>query len=194
MSNSVMSGFRALDLTDAKGFLCGKILADLGVDMIKIEKPGGDPSRNKPPFYHDIPDPEKSLYWFAYNTNKRGITLDLECDEGQNMFKKLAEKADFVIESFPPGYLAKLGLDYKRLAEINPGIIMTSITDFGQTGPYSNYKGSDLVVQALGLMLSQIGDPDRAPLRISVPQTYMFACAEAAEGTMMAHYYRGSDG
>lgn len=194
MASNIMKGFRALDLTDAKGFFCGKILADLGVDVIKIERPGGDPSRNIPPFYHDISDPEQSLYWFAYNANKRGITLDLESDKGQDLFKKLVQRTDFVIESFPPGYMAKLGLDYKRLSEINPGIIMTSITDFGQTGPYAHNKGSDLVVQALGLMLSQNGDPDRAPVRISVPQAYMHACADAAEGTMMAHYYRGITG
>ena len=90
--------------------------------------------------------------------------------------------------------MANIGLDYKRLEEINPGLIMTSITDFGQTGPYSHYKGSDLVVQALGLMLSQNGDPDRAPVRISVPQVYMHACVDAAEGTMIAHYYRGLTG
>jgi crotonobetainyl-CoA:carnitine CoA-transferase CaiB-like acyl-CoA transferase len=189
-----MQGFCALDLTDHKGQFCGKILADLGVDVIKIEPPGGDPARNKPPFYHDIPDPEKSLYWFAYNTNKRGITLDLEADGDRDLFKRLVEKADFVVESFPPGYMATLGLDYKHLAEINPGLVMTSITDFGQTGPYSHYKGSDLVVQALGLMLSQNGDPDRAPVRISVPQVYMHACVDAAEGTMIAHYYRGFTG
>jgi crotonobetainyl-CoA:carnitine CoA-transferase CaiB-like acyl-CoA transferase len=194
MLSGPINGFRALDLTDAKGFLCGKIMGDLGVDVIKIEKPGGDLSRNKPPFFHDVLDPEKSLYWFAYNTNKRGITLDIESNDGQRVFKRLVENADFVLESFPPGYMAKLGLDYEHLTEIHPEIIMTSITDFGQTGPYAKYKGSDLVLQALGLMLSQIGDADRAPVRISVPQAYMHASADAAEGTLMAHYYRGLTG
>jgi crotonobetainyl-CoA:carnitine CoA-transferase CaiB-like acyl-CoA transferase len=137
MTNSIMQGFMALDLTDDKGFLCGNILADLGVDVIKIEKPGGDRSRNIPPFYHDEPDPEKSLYWFAYNANKRGITLNLETKAGRDLFKRTVEKADFVIESFPPGYMAGLGLDYVALSKINPRVIMTSITPFGQSGPDS---------------------------------------------------------
>ncbi|MFC1900344.1 CaiB/BaiF CoA transferase family protein [Chloroflexota bacterium] len=194
MANGPMSGFRALDLTDEKGFLCGKILADLGVDVIKVEKPGGDPARNIPPFYHDKPDPEKSLYWFAFNINKRSITLNLDTSEGQNLFRKLVEKADFVIESFPPGYMVELGLDYISLAEINPRIIMTSITPFGQTGPYANYKASDIVVQAMGVLLGQQGEPDRAPVRTTVPQAYMHAGADAAEATMMAHYYRDLTG
>ncbi|HVN98209.1 MAG TPA: CoA transferase [Syntrophorhabdaceae bacterium] len=194
MASEILQGYRALDLTDGKGFFCGKILADLGVDTIKIEPPGGDPCRNKPPFYHGLSDPEKSLYWFAYNANKRGITLDLETTEGKDLFRNLVEGTDFVLESFPPGYMASLGLDYPHLALINPGLIMTSITDFGQTGPYSNYKGSDLVVQALGLMLSQMGDADRAPVRITLPQVYMHACVEAAEAAMIAHHHRGLTG
>ena len=88
MVNGLLSGFRALDLTDQKGFICGKILASLRIDVIKIEKPGGDPSRNIPPFYRDIPDPERSLYWLAFNTDKRSITLNLETSRGQELFKK----------------------------------------------------------------------------------------------------------
>jgi len=194
MHNGPITGYRALDLTDEIGFLCGKILADLGVDVIKVEKPGGDPARNIPPFYHDEPDPEKSLYWFSYNANKRGITLNLETNQGQDLFRKLVEKADFVIESFPPGYMARLGLDYARLAEINPRIIMTSITPFGQTGPYAGFKASDIVIQAMGVLLGQQGDPDRAPVRTAVPQAYMHVGADAAEATMIANYYRSTTG
>src|SRR5574341_1232396 len=87
--------FRVLDLTDELGFLCGKILGDLGADVIKIERPGGDPARRLGPFYKDEPDPEKSLYWFGFNNNKRGVTLDLEKSEGQKLFARLAAKADF---------------------------------------------------------------------------------------------------
>ncbi|MFC1920517.1 CoA transferase, partial [Chloroflexota bacterium] len=115
MVNDLMNIYRALDLSDEKGFLCGKTLADLGVDVIKVEKPGGDPARNIPPFYHDEIDPEKSLYWFAYNTNKRSITLNLESTQGQELFKKLVKKVDFIIESFPPGYMDRLGLGYEVL-------------------------------------------------------------------------------
>ncbi|MBI4639766.1 MAG: CoA transferase, partial [Candidatus Tectomicrobia bacterium] len=135
-----LEGLRALDLTDEKGFLCGKILGDLGADVLKIEKPGGDPARRIGPFYHDIAHPEKSLYWLAYNSSKRGITLNIETVDGQDIFKKLAASADFVIESFPPGYLTELGLDYASLREMNPRMIMISITPFGQTGPWKHHK------------------------------------------------------
>lgn len=127
----MLSGRRVLDLTDEKGFLCGKILADLGADVIKIEKPGGDPSRRIGGFWGDIPDPEKSLYWFAFNANKKGITLNIETSDGLEIFKKLTKTADVVIESFKPGYMDKIGLGYPVLKEVNPGIIMTSISGFG---------------------------------------------------------------
>ncbi len=133
----LLDGFRALDLTDEKGFLCGRLLGDLGVDVIKIEPRGGDPARRVGPFFHDTSDPEKSLLWFAYNANKRGITLNIEMVEGQELFKRLVKTADFVIESSPPGYMDRLGLGFFALREINPRIIMTSILPFGQTGPYS---------------------------------------------------------
>ena len=135
-----LAPYRVLDLTDERGLFCGKILGDLGADVIKIEKPGGDPVRNIGPFYHDIPDPEKSLFWFAFNTNKRGITLNLEAHDGREIFKRLVKSSDFVIESFEPGYLAGLGLAYSALREINSRLIMVSITPFGQTGPYAHYK------------------------------------------------------
>jgi crotonobetainyl-CoA:carnitine CoA-transferase CaiB-like acyl-CoA transferase len=194
MADSLMSGFRALDLTEEKGYFCGKLLADLGVDTIKIENPGGDPGRRLPPFYHDVHEPEKSLYWFAYNTNKRGITLNLETSQGQEIFKKLVKTPDFIIESFSPGYLDKLGLGYNQLSKINPRLIMTSITPFGQSGPYTDLKASDLVVQAMGVLLRQAGEIERAPIRTSLYQAYMHACADAIEGTLIANYYRQETG
>ena len=108
----LLTPYRVLDLTDEKGFLCGKILADMGADVIKIERPGGDPGRRLGPYYHDQPEAEKSLYWAAYNTNKRGITLDIETTTGRTLFKRLAEGADIVIEYLEPGYLDGLGLGY----------------------------------------------------------------------------------
>jgi crotonobetainyl-CoA:carnitine CoA-transferase CaiB-like acyl-CoA transferase len=127
----MLSHCKVLDLTDEKGFLCGKILADLGADVIKIEPPGGDPSRRLSAYWKDDPDPEKSLYWFAYNSNKRGITLNLESADGQAIFKKLVMKADFVIESFPPDYLDKLEIGYSKTSILNKGLIWVSITPFG---------------------------------------------------------------
>ena len=111
----MLEPYRVLDLTDKKGLLCGKLLADLGADVIKIERPGGDRARSIGPFYQDDNDPEKSLFWFAFNTGKRGITLDLETPDGQGVFKKLAYNADFVVESFPLGYMEDLGLGYGTL-------------------------------------------------------------------------------
>ena len=97
------SRHRVLDLCEGKGHLCGKMLVDLGADVIQIERPGGDPARNIGPFYGDIADPEKSLWWFAFNMHKRGITLDIETETGRETFKRLVREADFVIESFEPG-------------------------------------------------------------------------------------------
>ena len=108
------------------------------------------------PFYHDIPDPEKSLYWFAHNLNKRGITLDIETNDGRELFKKLVKTADIVIESFAPGYMDDLGLGYSTLSKLTDGkIVMTSITPFGQEGPYSHRPAYDPLVQAMsGIMIA----------------------------------------
>ena len=190
----ILPGLRALDLTDERGLLCGKVLGDLGVDVIKVERPGGDPARNIGPFYHDIPHPERSLFWFAFNTNKRGITLNIETQDGKLLFRRLARSADFVIESLPPGYLDKLGLGYPELAEINPKIIMTSITPFGQSGPYRDYKASDIVVMALGGYMYLCGDPDRPPVRFGCPQAYLHASMSAAVATLAAYNYREATG
>lgn len=194
MRSLMLSPFRVLDLTDDKGFLCAKILADLGADVIKIEPPGGDLSRNLGPFYQDNPDPEKSLYWWAYNLNKRGITLNIESPDGRDIFKRLVTKAHFVIESFPVGYLDKLGLSFTQLSHINPALVLTSITPFGQSGPYSSYQASDIVGQATSGFMYLTGDPDRPPLRIGFDQAYLHAGAHAAVGSLAAHYHRQATG
>lgn len=186
----LLTGCRALDLTDDKGYLCGKVLADLGVEVIKVERPGGDSGRRLGPFYHDIPSPEKSLYWFAYNINKKGITLDIEKVNGKEIFKKLVETADFVLESFAPGYLDNLGLGYGELSKLNKGVVLTSISPFGQTGPYKDYKAYDLVALAMSGLMYVTGEPDRPPVCFSFPQAYLLASAEAAASTMLAHYHK----
>ena len=191
---TLLGSYRVLDLCNETGALCGKIFADLGSDVIKIEKPGGDPARNIGPFYHDIPHPEKSLFWFAYNTSKRGITLDIETKQGQEIFKKLVKSADFVFETLPPGYMSNLGLGYDELGKLNLKIIMTSITPFGQTGPYKDFKSSDLVSLAMGGAILANGDPDRAPLRYTVEQSYPQAGAQAAAASMAALHYRQMTG
>jgi crotonobetainyl-CoA:carnitine CoA-transferase CaiB-like acyl-CoA transferase len=197
MTEGMLSSYRVLDLTDEKGLMCGKIFGDLGADVIKIEKPGGDPARNIGPFWHDEPDPERSLFWFALNANKRGVTLDIETADGQEIFKKLVTTADFVIESFKPGYLNKLRLGYRALKKLNPGIILISITPFGQTGPYKNFKAPDIVAWAAGsgLFMRTFGDADRPPFRISHhPQTYYHAGTEAVVGALVALYHRQMSG
>jgi benzylsuccinate CoA-transferase BbsE subunit len=190
MADSLLSGFRALDLTDAKGAVCGKVLATLGVEVIKVEKPGGDPARNIPPFYQNTPGPEKSLHWFAFNTDKKSITLNLETSQGQDLFRKLVKGADFVIESFTPGYMDSLGLGYEALAKINPRLIMTSITPFGQKGPYSHYKCCELVISAMSGVLENTGDEDRPPVKEAGESCYFIGSSTAVLGTLMAHHHR----
>jgi len=195
INEGMLSPYRVLDLTNERGFICGKLLGDLGADVIKIEKPGGDPARSIGPFYHDIPDPEKSLYWWAFNINKRGITLDIETADGQAIFKKLLKDADVVLESFDPDYMDKLGLGYSALAQIKPQVIMTSLSGFGKTGPYKDYKAPDIVVWALAGEAYLTGDPDRGPLSPSFPISYIVAGAmQAAIGTMVALFHRGITG
>ena len=185
-----LSPFRALDLTGECGFSCGKILGDLGADVIKVEPPGGDPGRSRGPFYHDEPQAEKSLYWFAYNNNKRGITLNIETGTGRELFIRLVEGAHFVLESYRPGHMETLGLGYHSLREANPALVMVSITPYGQTGPYRDYLASDLELMAMGGAMSVTGDPDRAPVRVSFPQAAMWAGMHAAMGALIAHYHR----
>ncbi len=192
-SKSALSPYRVLDLTEGGCMLGGRMLGDLGADVIKIEPPGGSPSRIAP-FYRDIRDPEKSLWWFAYNFNKRGVTLNIALPAGQDLFKKLVATADIVLESFEPGYLGQLGLGYPDLAKIKPGIIMTSITLFGQSGPKAHYKGSDLTAWASGGYLNACGDPDRAPVWISFPQCELFGGADGAIGALTALWQRQKSG
>jgi benzylsuccinate CoA-transferase BbsE subunit len=192
--NSLLQSLRVLDITDENGLLAGRVLGDFGADVIKIEKPGGDDARSIGPFYKNIPDKEKSLFWFAHNLNKRSVTLNIETRDGQQIFKDLAAKADVVIESFQPGHLDKRGLGYATLEGINPAIIVASITPFGQTGPFRDYVSSDIVTMAMSGHLYLSGDPDRPPVRFGVPQSSLNGALEAAAGVMIALYYRDSTG
>jgi|TARA_Y100000588_G_scaffold214632_1_gene228484 crotonobetainyl-CoA:carnitine CoA-transferase CaiB-like acyl-CoA transferase len=190
----LLDPYRVLDLCDERGLLAGKILADMGADVVQVEPPGGSPARNVGPFHGDDPNPEKSLFWWAYAANKRSITLDLENRDGQDLLRKLVAKSDFLIESFAPGYLENLGLDYGQLSAINPRLVMVSITPFGQDGPYSNYQASDIVGMALGGFMYLTGDDDRAPVRISFPHFYLHGGAAGATAAMLAHTYRVTSG
>jgi len=193
-NEGLLNDYRILDLTDHKGVYCAKMLADLGADVIKVEKPGGDAARNIGPFYKDIAHPEKSLYWWAYNTSKRGITLDIETADGKDIFRRLVKTADVVIESSPPGYMNRLGLGYSALSKIKTDIIMTSISPFGQTGPYKDWKADDLVGWSMAGQAYVTGDDDRPPCQVSFPHCYLVAGAHAASATLAALYYRELSG
>ena len=193
--HALFEDMRVLDLADEKGLLCGKVLGDFGADVIKVERPGGDTARNIGPFYKDIPDPEKSLFWFVNNTSKRGITLNLEVADGRDLFLKLVKTADIVVESFPPGCLDSWGLGYADLQRVKPDIILTSITPFGQTGPYAHYEATDLVGSAMGGLVRILGDLGRPPVRMGPdPQAYLQAGLQGAMGSAMAYYHKEMTG
>lgn len=185
---------RVLDLCHGRGHLCGKILGDLGADVIQIEKPGGDPSRNIGPFHGDVIHPEKSLWWFAFNMHKRGITLDIETADGKEILETLVKTADFVIESFEPGHMDSIGLGYPVLEEINPGIVMVSLSGFGQTGPYAYYKAPDIVLMSMGGQAFMAGDDDRPPVQISYPHAWSLAGLHGCVGAIYAYYWREMTG
>jgi crotonobetainyl-CoA:carnitine CoA-transferase CaiB-like acyl-CoA transferase len=189
-----LSGYRVLDLVDKKGAYCTKMLADLGADVIKIESPEGDPTRKVPPFAGDVPHLEKSLYFLYRHANKRGVTLDLEIPDGRAIFKKLVKTADVLVETYPPGYMSSLGLGYEALKEINPGLIMASVTEFGQTGPYKDWKGSEIVSYALSNTMITSGFGDGKPINLPGTPSYDAASLIAAISIVLSLYMRGSTG
>ena len=193
--SDVLTPYRVLDLTNERGMSCGQILADLGADVIQVEPPGGSPARRLGPFYRDEPGPDRSLFWWAYNRNKRGITLDLERERGRAILRDLVRTADFLVESDAPGALAERALGCEQLSAINPKLIYVSITAFGQSGPKMSYADADLVILAASGPLLLTGDDDRPPVRLgAVAQGYLHACADGAFGALVAHHERVKSG
>ena len=190
ISKGPLAGTRVLDLTGPPGQLCAKMLADAGADVIRVEPPDGSPLRSRPPFIGGLSGPESSLYFLHYNGNKRGVTLDLDSGEGQDLFRRLARTADVLVESFSPGYLDDRGLTHESLREENPALVQTSITHFGRSGPYADYQGSDMVCFALGGVMSQAGEPGSPPITAPGELAYALASAYAAVGTNVA-LFRG---
>jgi len=190
----LLGGYRVLDLADGKGAYGTRLLGELGADVIKIEPPQGAPERNIPPFADDLPHPERSLYWLYRNTSKRGITLDIESSQGRELFRMLAGTSDIVFETFAPGYMNDLGVGYEMLSASTPGIIMASITDFGQSGPHADFKGSDIVNLAMSGATILCGLPGRAPC--TAPGSLANDCAAiyGAVGAMLALFNRGKTG
>lgn len=177
---------RIIDLADEKASFCSKLLADMGASVIKIEKPGGDPSRQKGPFFKNASPPEGSLFFWYGNSNKRGITLDIEKSEGKEIFRRFMRTTDVVIETFPPGYLEKLGLGFDVLSEINPSLILVSVTGFGQNGPRSQYKSCDLVASAFGGQMYVSGSPSTPPLNAYGEQSFYLTSLFSAIGILLA--------
>jgi crotonobetainyl-CoA:carnitine CoA-transferase CaiB-like acyl-CoA transferase len=169
---NILDKWRVLDLTDEKGMFCSKLLADMGAEVLRIEKPGAD-----------VP----AVY---ANTGKHSLSLNIEMEKGRELLRRIIPETAVVIESYRPGYLDSLALGYPELSRINPGLVMVSITDFGQTGPYRDYKSSDLVASALGGSAAICGEPGQPPLKPFGQQAYSTAGLFAANGILLAAWGR----
>ena len=194
-----LSGLRVLELTGEHAQFCGKLMADLGADVIKVEPPGGQGTREVGPFLDDEAGPERSLYFWHYNTSKRGITLDITKPEGQEVFRKLAATAGLVLESFTAGYLPSLGLGYDSLSADNSGLIMCSVTPFGQDGPWRDYQTSDLLHLAAGGQMASSGYdvedvPDAPPIAPGGGNAWHIASHYSYIAIMGALYHRDFTG
>jgi CoA:oxalate CoA-transferase len=191
-----LEGVRVLDISEyVSGPYCAKLLGAFGAEVIKLERPGqGDPARHAGPFLDDIPHPERSALFLYLNTNKKSVTLNFHLPEGAAILTQLARKADILVENFSPGILARAGFSYEALEEINPRLIVVSITDFGQTGPYRNFKGGRLSGNALGGYAFVNGDPDREPLAGGGEQPAYQGGLHGYAGAMAALLYRETTG
>ena len=190
----MLNHLRVLDLCDERGVLAGQMLADLGADVIQIEPPGGSTGRRVAPFFDDAAETERSIFWTAYTRNKRSVTCDLQRPEGRALLRRLLAGTDILFESADPGGMAELGLGYEQLKDDFPRLIYASISAFGQTGPKAGYQATDLTIWAAGTPLLMTGDDDRPPVRISVPQAWSHAAADAAGGAMLALHARHATG
>ena len=189
----ILSDVTVLELTHSlSGAFCAKLLADQGARTIKVEPPGwGDPARCEPPFIGGEPHPDRSTLFLAFNTNKKSITLDIEQADGRDLLLRLVAGADIVIESYPPGQLRHLGIGYEVFKEANPRVILASITCFGQTGPYKDYKGGDLVTQAMGGYLYAVtGSAHRPPMGTALEQMEITAARNGVIAIMAALFQR----
>ncbi|MCH7802103.1 MAG: CoA transferase [Chloroflexi bacterium] len=194
--DGLLSDIKVLDLSEGiSGPLCGKLFAGMGAEVIKIELPdSGDESRSAGPFPNDDPNPETSAVYLYLNMGKKGITLDIETDTGASILRRLARESDILIESHPPGFMESRTLGYADLEPLNPGLVYTSITPFGQTGPYRDYKGGDLVIQAVGALMHTIGLPDKEPIKVGGNVALHSVGMSAFSGTMIALYVRDVQG
>ncbi len=170
MPEGALADITVLDLTHhIAGPYCTKLLATYGAEVIKIERPGtGDPARQAGPFPGDVPHPEKSGLFLHLNTNKQSVTINLQHARGQALIRELVKQVDVVVENFAPRVLPALGLSYADLEPLNPRLVLTSISNFGQTGPYRDWRAQDIVIYAMGGAMNITGLPDREPLRLAL--------------------------
>jgi crotonobetainyl-CoA:carnitine CoA-transferase CaiB-like acyl-CoA transferase len=196
MSNdgSLLPGFRVLDLSTSMGALCGKLLADFGMDVVKVEPPGGDDLRREPPFASGHNHAEGSLRFAYLNAGKRGVTLDLKHPTGRDLLLRLVERSDVVVDSHEPGYLEALGVGYGALVERQPKLVLVSISGFGQDGPHRDYVAPDIVTTAMGGLLYISGDPALPPCIPPEQQSYSYTSLYAAYGVMLGLWQRESKG
>ncbi len=196
MPDLPLSDLKVLDLTHyIAGPFCANVLAGLGAEVTKIERPGvGDGARRLGPFPNNIPDPEKSGLFLYLNTNKKGITLNLKTETGVKICRELVKDADILVENFSPRVMPSLGLDYETLEKINPRLVMASISNFGQTGPYRDWKATDMISFALGGIMYTLGDADRPPLRLPGFLVQYAAGLYGFAATMTALAYRDETG
>ncbi len=183
---SMLAPYRVLDLTDARAELATHVFAGLGADVVKVEQPGGSPSRHEGLLVPGEPDGLASLRFHAFNRGKRSVVLDLDDDAGRADFLRLVASADIVVENAGPGVLDATGLGFDALRAANPGIVHVAISPFGQTGPYADHQATDLTLSAMGGSMALNGDSDRRPVRITVPQTWLHASAESVVGALVA--------
>ena len=186
-----LQGIKVIDLTRVlAGPFCTMTLADLGAEIIKIEKPGtGDDSRAFGPHLHG-----ESAYFMSINRGKKSLTLDLKTEKGKEIFLQLVEKADVVVENFKPGVMKKLGLDYDKLKAINPRLIYCASSGFGQTGPYSARPAYDLIIQGMGGLMSITGPDASQPTKVGSSIADIFAGVFSAIGILSALYSRSQTG
>ncbi|MBU2285553.1 MAG: CoA transferase, partial [Gammaproteobacteria bacterium] len=190
-----LEGVRVLDLSQGlAGPFAARLLGDLGADVVKVEPSGGEPGRQLPPFVDQGPEAERSLLFAYLNWNKRGIELDLASPDGARTLRTLVERSDIVIESFRPGTLKAWGIDPAQMMAWNPRLVVTSVTDFGQTGPHAQDRGSDLVHQAMSGIMQISGQADREPLKHGLSQAYLCGGLNAAYATLAAHAAAERDG
>ena len=196
MAEQVLSYVKVLDLTwHIAGPYCTKLLADYGADVIKVERPGsGDPARRMGPFLRDDPHPEKSELFLHLNTNKKSITLNLKSDTGKKILRELVRGVDVVVENFSPHVMSSLGLDHESLEKINPQLVMTSISNFGQTGPYRDFKASELIIYGMGGAMYCNGLPEREPLKKGGRVIEYQGGVHGAVATMMALWVARTQG